>query len=903
MSVTELRVLGPVEVVGDDGLVRLGGKHLRLLAALAVADGRTRGVDQLVEDIWGGDAPASARKLVQVYVSQVRKVLPPGVAISTRNGSYAVELEPGVLDAARFEVLLSDSGAAREAGNPALAASLADQALALWRGRAYGELAYEDFARAESERLEELRLVAFEERLAARLALGEHAGVLGDVLSFAEENPHRERAHELAMLALYRCGRQADALDHYAVFRARLDDELGLEPGKGLRGLQRRVLEQDPKLDVASDVHARPTLPESPNALLGREREVAELRDLLDRRKSRLVVLTGAGGSGKTRLALEAARQSAGSYANGVVLVELAPVRDPTLVVPTIAQALDVSLDTDGDELDALTAALGSHELLLLMDNAEHLREAASVYAELVARAPRLTVLVTSRAVLHVSGERVFPVAPLELEPAVELFVERARHLEPDFKLTSRDDPDVREICRRVDCLPLAIELAAARVRTLAPHVLLQRLDSSLGVLTRGPRDLPARQQTLRETIDWSVDLLDEAAQDVLARLAVFPAGATLEACERVCGADIDQLAVLVDDHLVRRDDTHDESRFGMLETIREYAVERLGDARESTEIAMAAYFADVVQGAYRELTSAHWLPRIDAEFPNLRAAIAAASRGDDAELAVRLAGGLWRYWWVRGSVDDGLGTIERALAREGPPSVPRARALSGAAGLAWSQGDFDRAEDLATRAVLVAEEVGAKWEESSAQTVLGVVANSRGDRARARMHHERSIDLAEELGVEPLVEKMNLANVALDSDDYETAATLFEDVLAARRRHEDDQGIGIALLNLGVVRFELGDVDIAAAHFEEARRLMEAIGFEGQIGNALQGLACVAGAREQFGEAVRLLARGYAYLDRAGWETGHFASTLVADLEARAREALGDEVFEAAYAEGLAAD
>jgi DNA-binding SARP family transcriptional activator len=350
MGDAEVRVLGPVEVVADGAAIPLAGKQVRLLSALLIAD-RACGVDELVEAVWDGEAPASARKLIQVYVSQLRQALPRGIEITTRRGAYEASLPSEARDAARFERLLREAVVAREAGNAALALSLADRALSLWRGRAYGDLAYENFARAESDRLEELRLVAVEERLAAQLELGRHEEVLGDVLAHAEGNALRERAHELAMLALYRSGRQAVALQHYAAFRASLDEELGLEPGQPLRELQRRILQQDPGLDVAAGAATSVALPIPPNPLVGRERELEALHALLDRRESRLIVLTGAGGSGKTRLALEVARQVAGSYANGVVLVELAPLRDADLVLPTIAQALEVGIDADEDAL------------------------------------------------------------------------------------------------------------------------------------------------------------------------------------------------------------------------------------------------------------------------------------------------------------------------------------------------------------------------------------------------------------------------------------------------------------------------------------------------------------------------------------------------------------------------
>jgi predicted ATPase len=625
VSVAEVLVLGPVALADGAGPVTPPAMVKRLVAALVVADGRVCHTDELIEAFWGDDPPASARKLVRVYVSQLRKALPAGVAIETVGGGYALRLPPEALDAARFERLLDDCNTARRDGNAALAASLAEQALLLWRGRAYGELAYEEVARAESDRLEELRLVALEERLDAQLALGRHGDVLGEALALAGEHPLRERAHELAMLALYRCDRQAEALEHYTAFRARLSEELGLEPGPALRELQRRILQHDPGLGHEQDDAAvAASLPASPNPLVGRTRELDEVGALLLRRDARLIVLTGAGGSGKSRLALEAAREARRSFANGVVLVELAPLRDPELVLPTIAHAVGVA-DTPAETLlDVLAESLRPRELLLVLDNVEHLRPATSSFVELLARAPRLTLLVTSRAVLHVSGEHVFPVDPLGEDAAVELFEQRARALRPEFRVTAENDGVVREICRRVDRLPLAIELAAARIRTLRADALLDRLGQRLSVLTGGPRDLPARQQTLRATLEWSVRLLSDDERRVLARLAVFPAGATVEASEQVCGADLDTLTALVDHSLVRRVDTADETRFSLLETIREYAEEVLGDERAETEHALAEHLAALVERAVlRGPGSEVWLPRLDAELDNLRAAFA----------------------------------------------------------------------------------------------------------------------------------------------------------------------------------------------------------------------------------------------------------------------------------------
>ena len=898
-------MLGPVEVVDGDGHVAVPAKQLRLLAALAVADGDPVEADALVEAVWDGAPARSARKLLQVYVSQLRKALPETVEIVTRPGAYSLQAPADALDARRFERLLEEGLDAGRLGNHALAASLAARALALWRGRAYGELSYDDFARGEAERLEELRLAALEAQLDAELSLGRQSDVVGESVALAAEHPLRERFQELAMLALYRCGRQSEALDHYAAVRTRLHDELGLEPGPDLRELQGRILRHDPLLDrVAAEQPLVSALPVPPTPLVGRERELEQLGRLLERREPRLLVLTGAGGSGKTRLALEAARTVAGSYANGAVLVELASLRDPALVAATIADALEVTERPDEAREKVLVHVLAQQELLLIVDNAEHLVEAAPLFARLVARAPRLTVLVTSRAVLHVSGEHVFPVAPLEEDAAVELFVGRARLLEPAFDRTLENESDLREICRRLDGLPLAIELAAARVRTLTPRALLERLGVRLGLLTGGPRDLPARQQTLRETIDWSVELLTAREREIFARLAVFPAGATLEAAEAVCDADLDSLAKLVDVNLVLRADTGGEARFDLLETIREYALELLGDDRRAVELALAEYLATLVERAtLKGVGMEVWVARLDAEVDNLRAALAAAAGEDDPELELRFAGALWRYWRTRGSLAEGRERVAAALARgDATPSVPRARALAGAAGLAFSHRDSEQAKVLAAEAIGCAQAAGTLYEESSALVVLGAIANNERDWDAARRHLGRSIEISEELGIEPVTERLNLGITALESGDYEAAVELFEDLLARHRRTSNDEGIGFVLLNLGLARHRLGDDETARRDFDEASECFERLGFRAHVAHAVLGAAATEARGGRCEEAARLLGRACGELDDLGWSADDFDPDLPGEVERAAREALGDDAFAASYEAGLAA-
>ena len=582
-----LRVLGPLEVAGSDGPVALGAAKPRaLLAALAINRGSVCTADALIDGLWGDAPPASAAKLLQVYVSQLRKVLPPGIRIVTGTVGYRLDLDSSEIDAVSFERLLADGRAAMRVGNPALAASVLGRAIGLWRGSAYAEVRYEEFALQEVERLERLRDLAIEDRFDAQLALGRHAEVLGELRGILAADPTRESIAERAMLAAYRTSGLGEALAIYASVREALLRELGEEPGPELVALRDRVEQNDPSLafepgDVTANTGANLPLP--PNDLVGRRRELDELRALLARPDVRLVSLTGAGGSGKSRLALELARERAPEFANGAVLVELASLTDADLVLPTIARALD--LEPGQDAMTTVLDALADRECLLVLDNVEHLRSAAPRFAHLLAKAPRLVIVLTTRVVLHVSGEHVYPVSPLADQDAVALFVQRAQAQDPTFEISPGNESAVATICRHLDGLPLPIELAAARVRGLGIRALDARLASRLSVLTGGPRDLPARQQTLRETLAWSVHLLESRHAEMLGALAVFPGACPMDGAEEVAGADDDAMIELVDHNLVQAIDVAGERRYRLLETVREYAYELLGERRAGVEI------------------------------------------------------------------------------------------------------------------------------------------------------------------------------------------------------------------------------------------------------------------------------------------------------------------------------
>ena len=914
MAATEVRVLGPVELLGDDGPAALTAMQRRLLAAFVVADGEACTVDELVDVLWRDPPPASGRKLVQVYVSQLRKALPASIAIGTRAGAYALHLPMELLDAARFERLVRDGTAARTEANHPLAASLLDQALGLWRGRPYGELAYDEFARAEVERLEALRLDALDERTDAQLALGLHAEVLGDVLGLANDSPFRERTQEQAMLALYRCGRQSEALEHYATVRRRLHDELGLDPSRALRELQQRILRQDPALDPPPGGSGRgPALPEPVNRLVGRDGELEELRRILLRSDVRLLVLTGAGGSGKTRLALEAARGVGSSFANGTAVVELAPLDDPALVVPTITQALGIAAEPAGDALTTLAEGLRARELLLVVDNAEHLHAATPVFVELLSRAPRLTMLVTSRTVLHLSGEHVFPVQPLGTDAALELFQQRAASVQPRFELTDENEDAVREICARVDGLPLAIELAAARVRTLPARALAERLTERLSVLGGGAHDLPARQQTLTATLAWSYDLLTEDEQRFLARFSVFPAGATLEAAAAVCLAgDEDEALALVealhDASLLTVQELGGGMRYRLLETVRQYAADRLRErGDEDTVRRHAEWCLALAEAAAPELTGdrqGRWFATLEAEHDNLRAALAYLDATQQRALQLRLAVALSRFWYVRGHLVDARRRLDEALAdaADQPPSLRR-RALTAASATALLQGDYAAATGFAEAALIAARESGEPSFVANSLSNLGAIVLAAGDTARAAVVLEEAVALARDVGDTRIAALAinNLGDLALTTGDYERARPLFEESHALLEARGDTANLARSLFNQGAVALMLGDDRTARARFRDGLALASETGDKEDIAWCLEGLAALA-ARSGDGErAAALLGAAAALLTQMGADFKPFERQLHETTERQAETLAGRTEHIAARERGAA--
>ena len=604
----QYRILGPFAVTKDGAEVVIGsGKQRALLALLLLHANEAVSTDRLIDQLWGESRSTSATKVLHNYVSKLRRLLGDAVLI-TRAHAYELRVEPGELDLDRFNDQVADGRHALAAGNPAHAAAALGEALALWHGPPLADFAFDQFALAEIEHLDGLRLAALVERIEADLQLGGHSALTVELAALVAEHPLQERLRGQLMLALYRSGRQAEALEVYQATRRALVEELGIEPSQELQRLERQILNHDPDLAAPAAVLSprtlaaeRASLPPPRTSLIGREREIREVMDLLRRPEVRLVTLTGTGGTGKTRLAIQAAAGLFDDFEDGVVFVGLASLQDPDLVLTTAARALGVITASGETIAEDLGRHLRDRRLLLVLDNFEHVLAAAPSVAEIAAAAAGVTVLVTSRAPLRLSAERVYPVWPLQTPDgsedverllqceSVALFESRARAVRPDFAVTAANAEPVADICNALDGLPLAIELAATRVGVLPPAALLQRLDHRLLLLQGGARDAPERQRTLRATIDWSYDLLEPEEQRLFVRLAVFAGGCTIGAAESVCGDDleaVDGLAALTDKGLTRLEGTDEEPRFSMLETIRQYAAGRL---EESVAVRRAA--------------------------------------------------------------------------------------------------------------------------------------------------------------------------------------------------------------------------------------------------------------------------------------------------------------------------
>ena len=689
--------------------------------------------------------------------------------------------------------------------------------------------------------------------------------------------------------------------------------------------------------DLPADFAPLKTLDTRPNNLpaqttpfIGREKAICAVKETLSNANVRLLTLSGVGGTGKTRLALQAAADMVDEFEHGVYFVPLDALSDPALVLQAIAQALAVREAAGRSLREQLLGYLRDKQTLLVLDNFEQVIDAAPRVSELLTAAPRVKVLVTSREVLRLSGEMEYPVPPLSLpDPkrlpplerltqyeAVAIFIERAVAVKPAFTVTNENVSAVVEICQQLDGLPLAIELAAARVRVLPPQKMLMELSDRLSFLVGGARDLPARQKTLRSTIDWSYALLTGDEQRLFRRLAVFVGGCDLEALEAVCNVEKDLnvleiLESLVGKSLATQTEAHGEPRFAMLETIREYARDKLiavGD-EERVRARHRDYFLALAEEAEPKLMGAEqaeWLQRLEHEYENLRASLdwcllEAASGG-----GLRLCGALQRFWWTRGHLSEGRQWCVRILGKAGAEerTQARAEALNAAGILTYYQGDYTAARSLHEESLAIWRELGDRRGMARSLNGLGNVALDKGDYSTARALHEDSLAIRRQLGDRGGMAGSlnNLGNVALDQGDYSAARALYEECLVIWRELGDRGGNATSLGNLANVAFEQGDYPAARTLAEESPAIRRGLSDRQKIADSLEGLAAVVAALGSSLRAARIWGVAQRLREEVGSPTSPNELPRYDRRVAAARVALGDDsAFDRAWQEGRA--
>jgi predicted ATPase/DNA-binding SARP family transcriptional activator len=971
-----IEVLGPLQVRSRGSVVDVGSpRHHEVLAALAVDAGRVVSSDLLLERVWGESRRGASSSNLHAAISRLRGWLQAPsdsvTALEIVTVSRGYRLSPAsAVDAVAFQDLVADARRAFADGELLDAHGGLTAALALWRGPAYADIRL-PFAEVEAARLDGQRLSAYELLVDVEMELGRVDAVLDRLATLVTEQPLREAFRAQQMLALYRSGRQAEALEVYGQLRTLLSEELGIDPAPQLQELHQRILEQDDDLrapvaltvaTVTDSAAPSATVTQSPErtatvlgddrlapqapvddppppwhsevvvpavGLVGRSREVRYLHELLATSTQRLVTITGVGGVGKTRLAYAVADSLRQAYPDGIGLVSLAPLGDPDLVLPAIGRAFGLSAVEGLDPLETVAQHLRSRRVLVVVDNFEHLMDAASGLARLVALCPRINVLVTSRTTLRVRGELHYQLSPLTLpdaddelaavveSAAVALFVDRAQDVRPNFRLDADNAGPVGGICRRLAGIPLAIELAAARAHLLEPDTMLARLDRVMA--GAGARDLPPRQRTMRTAIDWSYQLLEPDAQRLFRQLAVFVDGFTLDAVEAT-HADLHEpagptnapalelLETLVENSLVLRDDDHAHAvRFRMLEPVAQFAATCLkGDEERAVRDAHLRFFLDLAERTepgYRGSGTIGALALTQREHANFVAALEWGARSQQGDLAGRLVWALWLFWWLRGHLLEGRRLASAVLAGQLSDEV-RARAHAVLGAMAFAQGDLDGAREWSVGAQL-SRRINDVTALSHNLAGEGLIALAEERLAEAEQKFVDTVALTDKAGLQGewlwTLAHVWQGTVRLLLGKAHQATPLLEAALAAARQRDDPLAIYIALFTSVQVSVVSGDLEMAREQLQEGILLSVDTGDMANLAYFLEALAVVESLQGHVPRVPVMYGAASALRESVGSNVyGYYRpdETLLADALAGARAQMGP-AFETAVQQG----
>ncbi|MFT7650000.1 MAG: putative ATPase [Candidatus Poriferisodalaceae bacterium] len=914
-----VQILGPLEVSSDLGPLSLGGRKPRVVfACLALRIGRVTPVDELIEAGWGDDLPTNPANALQYQITQLRKVIEidsahPQYLITSKPG-YRLDRDSVTTDAEQFETSLAAARQAFEVGDIDRAASLVEEALALWRGPALADFRYDDFARADAERLDEERVAAIELQLDIALADGRHTEVAPQLAQLTLEHPLREGLWARRVLALYRSGRQSEALRVFHDARESLA-EVGLEPGTELRELEQQIIEQDSSLDPEETRARAPShnLPAPPNRLIGRDADIESVSELTE--AGRLVTLLGPGGAGKTRLAIAVGRALLDRYPGGIWFAPLDTLDDGSLLPAAIGRVIGMREDPDRPVVDTLVDHLSPNKTMLVLDNCEHLiGPVATFVRDLMARCEQLSVLATSQVTLESAGEVVFAVNPLAIPgqtasiygpiseiDAVALFLERARDVG-----ASVEDWDeaaiaaVGNIATALDGMPLALELAAARTRSMSPEEIARGLDNRFAILSRGPRTAPARQRSLRAAVEWSLGLLEDRQRTLMAKLSVFAGGFDAEAAAAVAAdsplAIRDDLAALVDRSLLTRSrDIAGSARFAMLESLRQYGtIELRSNQIASVRDAHLEHFAEFIAEAdagIRGSDQVSWLHRIDADYDNIRTALGWSLDGGSTETGIRLAARTGRYWDWRGHLKESAAWTERLTAAASAPVPGLPTIQAGRSFIAWESGDLEEAHRTSDLAIASARELDDPLEDAAALWSRLLISRVTGDMESAQSDAaalSHAVDRAGDPWLAAWAESA-LATVALADNDLDTAESHTHRSRVLFAELGDRRGESWSLISLAQICLGHGDADAAELN---ARSALEAATATEDDRSTLWALEILADTAQQRGEprrSARLWGAAHPLRDSRGLAGSVSKLSVPTDLGTILRDELGD--------------